>query len=82
MVKDWEARSAGETSDADRRLQTARDLIAIRGFQYLDAGRVAQLPFEGIMARSKAIPTKDGIPDRVEAATLFGGVSGADKRFR
>ena len=82
MVKDWEARSAGETSDADRRLQTAKNLVVIRGFQYLDADRVAQLRCQDIMARSKAIPTKDGIPDPVEAAALLGGVSGADKRFR
>ncbi len=38
IVEAWEARLHGDTDDADRRLAAAKELAAVRGFRYLDAG--------------------------------------------
>jgi len=39
MVEAWEARLAGDTADADQRFAAAKELAAVRGFRYLDAGK-------------------------------------------
>ena len=44
MVEGWEAKLAGDTTDAEARFQAARDLAAVRGFRYLNAASVAKLP--------------------------------------
>jgi integrase len=78
MVEAWEARLAGDTTDADRRLAAAKELAAVRGFRYLDAAKVAQLPLGEIMQRVEAVSTNSGIPDRIEAAALLGGATDND----
>ena len=77
MVEAWEARLAGDTSDAERRLNAARDLAAARGFRYLPAAKVAALPTEELLARVEAVPERRGQPDRIEAAALLGGAQEA-----
>lgn len=77
MIEAWEARLAGDTADADQRLEAAKELAAIRGFRYLDAGKVADLPKEEFLRRYEAIPLNDGAPDRIEAAAILGGAQGA-----
>ena len=42
MVDGWEAKLAGETSDAATRFEAARKLAAVRGFRYLDVKAVAR----------------------------------------
>lgn len=37
MIDAWEAKLAGDTSDAEQRFAAARDLAAARGFRYLRA---------------------------------------------
>ncbi len=74
MVEAWEARLAGNSEDAEARYETARDLARARGFRYLDAGNVAKLPVEDVVARVEAIPAPANQPDPVEAAALLGTV--------
>ncbi|MEQ3728098.1 MAG: tyrosine-type recombinase/integrase [Tateyamaria sp.] len=76
MIEAWEARLAGDTADADERFAAAKELAAVRGFRYLDAAKVAEQPIQEILARVKAVPLRDGVPDRIEAAAVLGGAQG------
>ena len=74
FIEAWEARLAGDQVDAVKRFDAARELAAVRGFRYLDVGKVADLPLDEIIDRFKAVPiTSAGIPDRLEAAAVLGG---------
>lgn len=73
LVEGWEARLAGDTSDAERRFEAARELAAARGFRYLPAAQVASLPREDLLERIEAVPLRNGQPDGKEAAALLGG---------
>lgn len=72
-VEGWEARLAGDAADAARRFDAARELAAVRGYRYLQADKVAQLPLDQLVGRIEAVPTYTGIPDRLEAAAVLGG---------
>jgi len=74
-IEAWEARMAGDTGDAERRFEAARELAAVRGYRYLSAGQVAALPREELLARVEAIPVRNDKPDKVEAAAILGGAS-------
>jgi len=41
LIAGWEAKLAGDTSDAEQRYAASRDLAAARGFRYLRADKVA-----------------------------------------
>ncbi len=73
LVAGWEAKLAGDTTDAEQRFAAARDLAGARGFRYMRADRVAKLPTEELLARIDAVPAARGKPDLVEAAALLGG---------
>lgn len=75
MVAAWEARLAGDQTDAVKRFDAARELAAVRGFRYMDAATVAQQPLKDVIRRVQAVPSKNGIPDRLEAAAVLGGAS-------
>ena len=72
MIEAWEARLAGDSADADKRLTAAKSLAAIRGFRYLPADAVAKFPIEDVLTRIEAVPVKDGASDRIEATALLG----------
>lgn len=75
MIEAWEARLAGDTSDAEARFDAARELAAVRGHRYLTASRLAkELPADELLRRIEAIPMRNGKPDKIEAAALLGGV--------
>lgn len=75
IVEGWEARLAGDTSDAEKRFEAAKNLAAVRGFRYLPAPRVAELPREDLLARIEAVPEcKNGELDMRETAAIMGGV--------
>jgi integrase len=74
-VEAWEARMAGDTGNAERRFETARELAAVRGYRYLPAGQVAALPRDELLARVEAIPVRNDKPDMVEATAVLGGAS-------
>jgi len=60
LVEAWEARLAGDTADADRRFEAAKELAAVRGFRYLPVVKVAGLPREELLARIEAAQGRDG----------------------
>src|SRR5690606_7401694 len=71
----WEARLAGDSADAERRFEAARELAQVRGYRYLSADRVAALPREEFLDRVRAAVKPDGEPDRIEAAAVLGGAT-------
>jgi integrase len=73
LVEAWEARLHGHDADAERRFEAARELAAVRGFRYLPAGRVAELPKDEFLSRLRAVAKDEEQPDRIEAAALLGG---------
>lgn len=75
MIEAWEARLAGDSADAERRFEAARELAQVRGFRYLTADRVAKLPHAELLERVEAIPTRKGEPDEIEAAAVLGGAT-------
>ena len=75
MIEGWEARLAGDSSDAETRFAAARDLAAVRGFRYINAASVAKLPLDELLQRVEAVETKRGQPDFKEAAAILGGAS-------
>lgn len=74
MVEAWEAKLAGNSADAEARFDGARELAQMRGFSYLPAAKVLALPEEEILKRLRAVPVRDGVPDRIEAAAILGTV--------
>jgi integrase len=73
MVDAWEAKLAGDTSDAEERFAAARDLAAARGFRYMRADQVARLPTEELLKRVNAVSGPEDKPDPMDAAALLGG---------
>jgi integrase len=74
MVEAWEARLAGDSEDADARFAAAQELARVRGFRYLDIGRVTGLPVEELIERVEAVDTPAGVPDVADGAALLGTV--------
>ncbi|TDX22919.1 DUF6538 domain-containing protein [Rhodovulum visakhapatnamense] len=54
IVEGWEARLAGDTSDAEKRFEAAKNLAAVRGFRYPPAPQIAKLPQDQLLARVEA----------------------------
>ena len=78
LIEAWEARLAGRSSDADERYAAVQELASLRGYRYLQADRVSQLPLKELVERVEAIQGRGGVPDAVEAASLLGGVEKPD----
>ncbi|KRS11028.1 integrase [Roseovarius atlanticus] len=72
LVEAWEAKLAGDTQDAEQRFAAARDLAAARGFRYLRAEQVAQLPKSELLERIEAVGGTDTDPDIRDAEALLG----------
>lgn len=73
LVAGWEAKLAGDTSDAEQRFAAARELAEARGFRYMRVDKVAKLPTDELLARVDAVSDRNGRPDLKEAAALLGG---------
>lgn len=73
LLDGWEAKLAGDTTDAEQRFAAARDLAAARGFRYLRSDQVAQLPIDELAARMDKVAVVGGEPDMQEAAAILGG---------
>jgi integrase len=73
LVAGWEAKLAGDTSDAEQRFEAARELAEARGFRYMRVDKVAKLPTGELLARFDAVSVRNGKPDLKEAAALLGG---------
>tara|TARA_R110001606_G_scaffold384882_1_gene548015 strand:+ start:4800 stop:6092 length:1293 start_codon:yes stop_codon:yes gene_type:complete len=74
MIEAWEARLAGDTSDAQGRFDAAKDIAQSRGFRYLPAAKVARLPIEELVNRIEASVDSRGNVDPVTADALLGAV--------
>lgn len=72
-VAGWEAKKAGDTTDAERAFEAAQNLAKARGFRWLTAGAVATLPREELLDRVEMVSKRNGMPDAQEAAALLGG---------
>jgi len=75
MTEAWEARLAGDTDDAERRFDAARELAERRGFRFMPAAKVAELRKADLLDRIEAVPEHKDEPNPVEAAAILGGVS-------
>ena len=73
MIAGWEAKLAGDSSDAEERFAAARDLAEAKGFRYLRADQVAQLPLDQLRDRFTAVSCFPREPDMLDAAALLGG---------
>ncbi|RNF33967.1 tyrosine-type recombinase/integrase [Paracoccus methylarcula] len=74
QVAAWEAKLAGDTTDAEALFESARELAAARGFKYVRADKVVDLPIEQLLERIEAIGGKRQKPDVQEARALLGTV--------
>ena len=72
LTEVWEARLAGDSSEAQERYAAAQELARVRGFRYLDRADVAHLPVDQIMKRVDAVPVSGARSDAVEATALLG----------
>ena len=75
MIEGWEAKLAGDSSDAEARFEAARNLAAVRGFRYLDAATVSKLPIEDLLQRVEAVTGAAAKPDFKDASALLGGAT-------
>jgi len=74
LVSAWEAKLAGDSSDAEARFEAARDLAKTRGFRFLPIERVARLPMGQLLDRVDAVGMrKSGRPDMMDAGAFLGG---------
>jgi hypothetical protein len=51
MIAAWEAKLAGDSTDAEQRFAAARELAEARGFRYMRADQVAKLPLDELSDR-------------------------------
>ncbi|MFC0192904.1 DUF6538 domain-containing protein [Aureimonas pseudogalii] len=75
MVEAWEARLAGDTEDAERRFEAARQLADRRGFRYLPVAQVAKLPEAEFLERVRTVMKPNGKVDLLEARAVLGGAT-------
>jgi len=73
MIEGWEAKLAGDDSDAEVRFDAAQELAKVRGYRYLSAAKVAKLPKEELLRRIEDATGRDGEPDYVGSAAFLGG---------
>ena len=74
-IETWEARRAGDSADAERRFDAARELAQVRGYRYLSADRVAELSQEELLQHIEATTNRTDEPNKVEATALLGGAA-------
>jgi len=72
QIEVWEAKLSGDTSEAEERLAAAERLAKVRGYRYLPAPKVAELPLSNLMSRVEKVKTLNTAQD---AAALLGGVA-------
>jgi hypothetical protein len=73
IIEAWEAKLDGADDEGEGRMRAARELAAKRGFRFMAAREVANLPLNQILDRVEAVVTPKGKVDRIEAAAILGG---------
>lgn len=75
LIEGWESALRGETGGARARYDAARDIAQRRGFSFMAAAAVAELPLADLVARVQAIPMRaNGAPNQTIGNALLGGV--------
>jgi integrase len=72
LIASWEARLAGDTTDAQRRYEAALNIAAQRGFAYLPTQQVAALPANELRGRLNALLKSPPQVRSIEADALLG----------
>jgi len=80
MLEAWELMLAGDVDDGEARLSAAVSIAQRRGFKYLPAADVAQLPLPDVVSRIEAAHARPGKPNLMEARALLGAVNTPDLR--
>ena len=75
MIDAWDAMAAGDTATADTQMAAARALAKSKGFSYLPASRVVNLPIGDLLDRLEAATNRQGKLDRLLGPALLGTVS-------
>ncbi len=75
MIDAWEAMLDGMSSEGEKRMAAARNLAARRGFRFMAVQDVADLPWQQLMDRLRAVEQRDGTPNPVMAAAILGGAA-------
>lgn len=75
LTEAWEARLAGDTADAEKRFEAAKELAAVRGYQYLEANKVAHLKRSELLERVEDARDNSGKVDTLEATATLGGAN-------
>lgn len=73
LLDAWEARLLGQDESAAKRYAAAMDLAQQRGFQFLPAHEVAQLPTADLVARLQAVMREPETAREIEAQAVLGG---------
>lgn len=76
-IEGWEALIAGQDGEAELRFRAAKELAAKRGFSFLSARSVSELPLDELLARVEAVAPM-GAPQPNVAEALLGGVDQPD----
>jgi integrase len=75
LIQGWEAALRGDATSARLRYDSAKEIADRRGFTYLPAPSVAELPLGEILRRVDGITTRrDRAPDQRTGDALLGGV--------
>lgn len=74
QIAAWEALLAGDTGEAEARLDAARKLVEAKGFAYTPAAILLEQPVEELLKRVEAIKLNRGVPNEKEARALLGTV--------
>jgi len=74
LLAGWEARLAGDTSDAEKRFAAARQLAQARNYRFLPSDQVAALTTIDLSERINIASVTNGNHiDKIEAAAVLGG---------
>lgn len=71
----WEARLAGDTTDAEAKFAAAADLAGARGFRFMKADAVAKLPVLDIIGRVEAVAPRGHALPGLTTEAIMGGVA-------
>lgn len=74
MLTSWEAMLKGDSAEAIKRYESARETAQALGYRYSPAKMVADLPIDEVVDRLNSTFTRTGKPQPSVAAALLGGV--------
>jgi len=75
LLAGWEARLAGDTSDAEKRFVAAKQLAQARNFRFLPSDQIASLPSSDLTERIDSSSIANDKIDAIEASAVLGGVT-------